>query len=199
MPQHSTELQESISMAPEPSDSFTNLPRDQWRDVFFSLSEDVREHLITDLSRSELVTFINQLDPDKVTDVLGYTDEGAREALLTTLDSERREKINFLLSFDPESAAGVMSLDYVTVDERRDFQGVIERVRQFEERERGRFRRFSLLRMGNYVASSLEERCPWPTPRLRRSAISSRRPRMSGTTAMTKRFLRCSSKTANVQ
>nr|WP_235907932.1 hypothetical protein [Halosegnis longus] len=137
MPQHSTELQESISMAPEPSDSFTNLPRDQWRDVFFSLSEDVREHLITDLSRSELVTFINQLDPDEVTDVLGYTDEGAREALLTTLDSERREKINFLLSFDPESAAGVMSLDYVTVDERRDFQGVIERVRQFEERERG--------------------------------------------------------------
>jgi magnesium transporter len=122
-------------MAPEPSDSFTNLPRNQWRDVFFSLSEDVKEYLITDMSRSELETFIDQLDPDEVTEVLGYTDEVTREGLLTTLDSERREKINFLLSFDPESAAGVMSLDYVTVDERRDFPEVIERVRRFEERE----------------------------------------------------------------
>jgi len=122
-------------VAPEPSDLFIDLPRDQRRDVFFSLSEDVRNHLITDMSRSELETFIDRLDPDEVTDVLGYTDEETREVLLTTLDSERREKINFLLSFDPETAAGVMSLDYVTVDERRSFPEVVERVRRFEERE----------------------------------------------------------------
>jgi len=135
MAQHSTKIQESLAVAPEPSDLFIDLPRDQRRDVFFSLSEDVRNHLITDMSRSELETFIDRLDPDEVTDVLGYTDEETREVLLTTLDSERREKINFLLSFDPETAAGVMSLDYVTVDERRSFPEVVERVRRFEERE----------------------------------------------------------------
>lgn len=135
MVQHSTEIQESIAMAPEPSESFTDLPRNQWRDVFFSLPDEVKGKLITDMSRSELEMFIRRLDPDEVADVLGYTDEEIREALLTTLDSERREKINFLLSFDPESAAGVMSLDYVTVDERRGFSEVSERVRRFEERE----------------------------------------------------------------
>jgi magnesium transporter len=121
-------------MDPDPSDPFTDLPRNEWRDVFFSLSEDVKEHLVPDMSRSELKTFIDRLDPDEVTDVLGYTDEETREALLATLDSQRREKIDFLLSFNPESAAGVMSLDYVTVDETRDFPEVIERVRRFEER-----------------------------------------------------------------
>ena len=134
MTARSTDVQEAIAMDPEPSDPFTDLPRNRWRDVFFSLSEDVKEHLITDMSRSELETFIDQLDPDEVTDVLGYTDKETREALLTTLDSERREKIDFLLSFDPESAAGVMSLDYVTVDATREFPEVIERVRRFEER-----------------------------------------------------------------
>ena len=129
-----TDIQETVAMASEPSAPFTDLPVNEWRDVFFGLTEDVKEHLIADMSRDELETFIHQLDPDEVTDVLGYTDEETREAMLATLDSERRKKIDFLLSFDPESAAGVMSLNYVTVDETRNFPDVVERVRRFEER-----------------------------------------------------------------
>ena len=129
-----TDLQETIAMASEPSDPFTDLPRNEWRDVFFALPEEVQEHLVADMSRSDLETFIDRLDPDEVTAVLWFTDEETREALLATLDSARREKIDFLLSFNPESAAGLMSLDFVTVDESRDFTGVIERVRRFEER-----------------------------------------------------------------
>jgi magnesium transporter len=129
-----TDIQETVAMATEPSTPFTDLPVNEWRDVFFRLTEEVQEHLIADMSRDELETFIDRLDPDEVTDVLGYTDEETREAMLATLDSERRKKIEFLLSFDPESAAGVMSLDYVTVDETRNFPEVVERVRRFEER-----------------------------------------------------------------
>ncbi|WP_436346683.1 magnesium transporter [Natronorubrum sp. FCH18a] len=128
------DVQETIAMSPDPSDPFTSLPRDEWRDVFFALPENVRESLVAELNRSELETFVDRLDPDEVTDVLGYADEETREAVLATLDSERREKIDFLLSFNPESAAGLMSLDYVTVDSSRDFAAVIERVRRFEER-----------------------------------------------------------------
>lgn len=129
-----TDIQEAVAMASDPSAPFTDLPVNEWRDVFFGLTEDVKEHLIADMSRDELETFIDRLDPDEVTDVLGYTDEETREEMLATLDSERRKKIDFLLSFDPESAAGVMSLDYVTVDETRNFPDVVERVRRFEER-----------------------------------------------------------------
>ncbi|MWV64803.1 CBS domain-containing protein [Halorubrum sp. JWXQ-INN 858] len=121
-------------MSPAPADPFTDLPPKEWRDVFFGLSDEVQELLVADMSRSELEAFIDRLDPDEVTDVLVHTDEETREALLATLDSERREKIDFLLSFDPESAAGLMSLDYVTVDETRRFVEVTERVRRFEER-----------------------------------------------------------------
>ncbi|MFU8868775.1 magnesium transporter [Natronococcus sp.] len=128
------DVQETIATSPEPSDPFTDLPRGEWRDVFFALPEHVREVLVADMDRAQLETFIDRLDPDEVTDVLGYADEETREALLATLDARRREKIDFLLSFDPESAAGLMSLDYVTVDGNRDFSGVIERVRRFEER-----------------------------------------------------------------
>lgn len=128
-----TDIEEIIAMSSEPSEKFTELPPREWRGVFFSLSEDVRETLVGNMSRSELESFIELLDPDEVTDVLGFVDEDTRDALLRTLDSARREKIEFLLSFDPETAAGLMSLDFVTVDERQNISEVIDRVRRFEE------------------------------------------------------------------
>ncbi|GAA0543450.1 magnesium transporter [Halorubrum ejinorense] len=121
-------------MSSEPAVPFAELPRDERRDVFFSLPETAREALVADMSRSALEAFTDRLDPDEVTDVLGYADEGTREAVLATLNAERREKIDFLLSFDPESAAGLMNLDYVTVDRSRRFDEVAERVRRFEDR-----------------------------------------------------------------
>ena len=127
-------VQEAISVSPEPSTPFTDLPQRKWRDLFFTLPEATRRLVVTDMNRSELEAFVDLLDPDEVTDVLGYADEGTREALLATLGSERREKIEFLLSFDPESAAGLMNLDFVTVDESRTFPNVTERVRRFEDR-----------------------------------------------------------------
>ena len=129
-----TDVQEAISMSAEPAVPFADLPRDERRDVFFSLPETARESLVADMSRSALEAFTDRLDPDEVTDVLGYADAETREAVLATLDAERREKIDFLLSFDPESAAGLMNLDYVTVDRGRRVDEVAERVRRFEER-----------------------------------------------------------------
>jgi len=134
MATQAADVGETISMSAEPSVPFAELPRDERRDVFFSLSEPAREALVGDMSRSQLEAFTDRLDPDEVTDVLGYADAETREAVLATLDAERREKIDFLLSFDPESAAGLMNLDYVTVDRNRGFDEVAERVRRFEER-----------------------------------------------------------------
>ena len=128
------DAQQTVGMASEPSEPFTDLPREEWREVFFALPETVRERLVEDMDRSQLQTFVDRLDPDEVTDVLGYADEATREAVLATLDSERREKADFLLSFNPESAAGLMDLDFVTVSADRSLSEVAERVRRFEER-----------------------------------------------------------------
>ena len=134
MDSEQADVQETIAMSPEPAETFTALPEREWRDVFFALPENVRETVAVGMGRSQLEGFIRRLDPDEITDVLGYVDESTRETLLATLDGSRREKVNFLLSFDPESAAGVMNLDYVTVDADRSFDEVTERVRRFEDR-----------------------------------------------------------------
>ena len=85
-------------------------------------------------TRRQLRRFVRGLDPDEATDVLGYAADAVREQVLADLGSDRREKIEFLLSFDPESAAGLMDLDYVTIDAASQLSQAAARVTRFEER-----------------------------------------------------------------
>ena len=130
--------QQAVVYGESPAGAFAELQRRRKREVFFSLQDPARRALVADMSDDALREFVRKLDPDEATDVLGYADEPTRVAVLEELTSNRREKIDFLLSFDPESAAGLMDLDFVTVDADRTFPEVADRVRRFEERT-GRF------------------------------------------------------------
>ena len=150
MSERLAEFQRTIAMSPTPSEAFGDLSVARQREVFFGLPETVRERLVADMHRKQLRAFVRGLDPDEATDVLGYADEETRETVLSALDSIRREKIDFLLSFNPESAAGLMDIDYVTVDVGQSLSAVAERVRQFEER-RGRLPTILVLENGELL------------------------------------------------
>jgi magnesium transporter len=138
MAEQLTDIQQTIATSSTPATTFEDLSQKRKREVFFRLPEMVRESLVEDMSRQQLQAFVRGLDPDEATDVLGLADEQTRNGILQQLNDNRREKIGFLLEFDPESAAGLMDLNYVTVASDTNFPDVAERVRQFEERT-GRF------------------------------------------------------------
>ncbi|ADJ14034.1 magnesium transporter [Halalkalicoccus jeotgali] len=128
------EVQLALSTAPSPGERFRTLPWSRQREVFFQLSHPTQADIVADLSRQQLHRFVRRLDPDEATDVLALTDERPREAILRRLDEDRRRNIEFLLEFDPESAAGIMHIDYVTVDSHSSFADVTRRVRRYEDR-----------------------------------------------------------------
>jgi magnesium transporter len=125
---------QTIATSQTPATEFRQLSRTRQRELFFRLPELVQEALVADMSPTQLKQFVRQLDPDEATDVLGFADEETRTAVLRRLGEDRREKIEFLLEFSPETAAGLMDLDYVTVDVDRSLSEVAQRVRRFEER-----------------------------------------------------------------
>ncbi len=132
------QIQQSIAVADSPAERFGELPGRRQRRVFFALPETVRRAVLGDMAREQLEGFVRRLDPDEAADVLGLVDEGVREEVVRELSEARREKVEYLLDFDPESAAGMMDLDYVTVDREASFEEVAERVRRHDERT-GRF------------------------------------------------------------
>jgi magnesium transporter len=131
-------LQRRVASSTTPSEPFQELPGTRQWDVFLQFPDSLQKSVVADMSRQQLQRFLRRLDPDEATDVLELADEESREAVLRRLDTDRRGKIEFLLGFSPESAAGMMDLDYVTVDRDRSFEAVAARVRRFEERN-GRF------------------------------------------------------------
>ncbi|MFC6906682.1 magnesium transporter [Halalkalicoccus tibetensis] len=130
----SADVQRTLATSTAPGDEFRALPWPRQREVFFQLPDSVRRSVVEDLTREQLQGFVRRLDPDEATDVLALADEDRQEEILRRLDDDRRERIEFLLEFDPESAAGLMHLDYVTVGSQRSFEEVTERVRRYEDR-----------------------------------------------------------------
>lgn len=131
-------IQQNLAQSDAPAAEFRQLTWAQQQDVFFQLPEPVREALANDMDVGQLRQFVRRLDPGEAADVLGLVDEKTRSAALQHLDDERRKKLEFLLEFSAESAAGLMDLDYITVDVNRTLGEVARRVRRHEDRT-GRF------------------------------------------------------------
>jgi magnesium transporter len=128
------DVQRAIASSHTPSAEFRELSRSRQRELFFRLPETVQATLVADMDDEGLQAFVRRLDPDEATDVLGFAEEERRAAVLRRLDEDRREKIEFLLEFSPETAAGLMHLDYVQVGRQRSLDEVARRVRRHEER-----------------------------------------------------------------
>ena len=124
--------QQSIASSPTPAAEFDALSAGQRRQVFFLLPESLRETLLADMDDERLQQFVRRLDPDEVADVLGLVDDDRRQAALEQLDTNRREKAEYLLDFGSESAAGLMRLNYVTVAVDDDLATVADRVQGYE-------------------------------------------------------------------
>mgnify|MGYP002762684538 CR=1 FL=1 len=138
MDEPTVDPQQAVAAASTPAAEFRELSRSRQREVFFQLPETIQQRLVDDLDREELRGFVRRLDPDEVADVLGLADEAVREDVLRQLDAGRRERAARLLEFSPETAGGLMHLDYVTVDVDQGLPHVARRVQRHEART-GRF------------------------------------------------------------
>ncbi|WP_226482240.1 magnesium transporter [Natrinema amylolyticum] len=134
MAEQLSDIQQAIATSSAPAAEFERLSRSRQREVFFLLPETIRESLVADMDREQLREFVRRLDPDEVADILGFADEETRTDVLRRLDEDRREKVEYLLEFSAESAAGLMHLDYVTVDVDRGLEAIADRVQRHEAR-----------------------------------------------------------------
>lgn len=84
--------------------------------TFLRLPVRTQKKLLENLSKNDVLVLLQNIDPDEATDVLQrISSEDFRADILENLQEQLREKVEFLLRFNPESAAGLMSLDYTIV------------------------------------------------------------------------------------
>ncbi|MBT3547663.1 MAG: magnesium transporter [Flavobacterium sp.] len=86
--------------------------------VLMELNEDIREKILQTLSAKEIAEEVEELDSDDAADIIGELSEERQEAVLSQIEDEEHVKeIEELLTYDEDSAGGLMAKELVKVNE----------------------------------------------------------------------------------
>lgn len=113
---------------------FLELPVDKRVELLRSVTKSVKKDLLTHIPETDLVDIIQVLDPDEATDVLQLLSRKKRGKTLQLLSEEVKDSLSVLLEFDPDTAAGLMTLDYVQVEADDTILSVANKFKHHEKR-----------------------------------------------------------------
>lgn len=114
--------------------TFLSLSQEDRVRVLRAVGRGLRRELCMGLADADLVQLLEFLDPDEATDLLQLFPKKRQKTLLSLLTERLREEIEVLGKFDPQTAGGLMTLDYIQVDEQDDIANVVKRFHDHERR-----------------------------------------------------------------
>ncbi|MGB2332046.1 MAG: magnesium transporter [Litorivicinaceae bacterium] len=102
-------------------------------DVLAYLGEEERSEIVARLEPEELASLIESFEFDDKVDILQELPESVIEEVLLSMDSQDRQRVEDVLSFDEDSAGGLMNTDVVTVRPDITIDVVLRYIRRYRE------------------------------------------------------------------
>ncbi len=84
--------------------------------ILHNITKKEKSRLINSLHETEILELSKLLDPDELTDVIQFLPKHKQQRIIQKLNISIKEHVDFLLKFTPESAAGIMSVNYILID-----------------------------------------------------------------------------------
>lgn len=113
---------------------FLELDLDKRVELLQSVTNTVKHDIMMRIPPQDLADILQTMDPDDATDMLQLLTRRRREKVLLLLSSELKNSISTLLEFDAETAAGLMTLDYIQVSENDSVAAVAKKFKEHEKR-----------------------------------------------------------------
>lgn len=99
-------------------------------DILMELDEDIREKVLQNLSAKEIAEEIEELDTDDAADIIAELPLKRQYEVISNIeDEEHKAEIQELLTYDEDSAGGLMAKELVKVYETWTVAGCIRRIR----------------------------------------------------------------------
>ncbi len=99
-------------------------------DILTEMDEDNREKVLKNLSAKEIAEEVEELDTDDAADIIAELPEERQEAVISQIeDEEHKAEIQELLSYDDDTAGGLMAKELVKVYETWTVAGCLRRIR----------------------------------------------------------------------
>lgn len=104
------------SLTPEQRPTvWLRLPDDDRGEILLEVADGVRDDLLEDMERSELVNAVRTLDIDDIADLIPDLPDDVLADVLFTVDKEARAGLGEVLSYPEDTAGGLMNVDAVAV------------------------------------------------------------------------------------
>src|SRR5689334_18411342 len=84
-------------------------------DVLVELSDEVRQSFIEGMNAEELLAAAEDMEVDDLADLVGDLPETVSAQLVKSMDAQDRERLKSILSYEPDTAGGLMNTDTVSV------------------------------------------------------------------------------------
>ena len=138
----------------ERSDIFRSLSLSQQAQACLILSKYLAYDLLSGIENKDVAAILEHLDPDEATDILQLFSKEKQEQLLRIMSDEIKRSVERLIRFDPETAAGLMDVDYIQVNEDDSIAEVSKQFKVHEKRT-GRLPTIIVLKSGGELSGYL--------------------------------------------
>jgi len=99
-------------------------------DVLLDVTDDIREHLIRQMETSELVAASEGLEVDDLADFIQDLPDTVMQLVLQSMDSQDRHRLERVLSYQEDTAGGLMNTDTITVRPNNTIDVVLRYLRR---------------------------------------------------------------------
>ncbi len=105
------------------------LPRERAAAVLEYLDEELRTQVFEELTTREAASLMAEMTPDERADALEELDEETADEILSALEPAEKAETERLLQYDPYTAGGLMTTEFVAVDENLTVEQALRAVR----------------------------------------------------------------------
>ncbi len=116
--------------------TLSTIPPEMQAETVLRLDEQSRAYVLPKLSDHTIARFLHFNAEDDAADILQILPEERRNAILQYVKPEKRAKIAKLLTYDPETAGGLMDLNFLSVPITATLKEVSDRVQQHRETQK---------------------------------------------------------------
>lgn len=105
------------------------LPADRAAAILEYLGEELRTELLETMPAAEAAALITEMDPDERADALEEMDEELAEDILEAIPERERAETERLLQYEPDTAGGLMTTEFVSVPESQTVDEALATIR----------------------------------------------------------------------
>ncbi|MFK5893491.1 MAG: magnesium transporter [Pseudomonadota bacterium] len=120
-------------------------------EILFELNESIRNQFIEEMSTSELVYATSSMDYDELADILQDMPAIVSHVLLESMETQRRRRLESVLSYPEDSAGGLMNMDTIAIRPDITLETVLHYLRTIQKLPDTTDKLFVIDHQGNYL------------------------------------------------